>query len=233
MTNSHLLKPIFPVFFHLSLVLAIIIPTYVLAQEVRVENTAEYMDSGRYEWTVFLVAENPVLETIDYVEYTLHPSFPNPVRISHDRDTNFAISSSGWGESNVYIKIVFRDGRKMHTKHKLSLEERNGGDIDIQLPPHSEFGEIIADNTAKYLGNQLWEWTVFIETDKETLSQIEYVEYILHPTFPNPIRRVSITDNKFALTAKGWGSFEINIRVAFKDNTERHLTHILEFEQKK
>ena len=230
MTNSYLIRT-FSVFFHLFLFFTMMIPTNVLAQEVQIENTSEYIDSGHYKWTVFLLAENSILETIDHVEYTLHPSFPNPERISNEHDTNFAISFSGWGESIVYIKIVFRDGQKMHTKHRLSLEEKNKEDIEILTTPHSEFGEIITNNTARFLGNELWEWTVFIETDRETLSQIEYVEYILHPTFQESIRRVYSTDNDFSLTATGWGSFEIKIRVIFKDNTERYLTHLLEFEQ--
>jgi transcription initiation factor IIF auxiliary subunit len=231
MTNSRLANTIFTVLFHLSLVLAICIPDYALAQDVRIENTAKYVGSGRYEWTVFLVAEAPFLKTIKYVEYTLHPSIPNPVQIIRDHDTNFALSSNGWGEFNIFVKIVFKNGRKMYFEHWLNLEERSEEGIEVNRPPLPEYGEINADNTARHLNNRVWEWTVFIETDEETLSQIEYVEYILHPTFPEPVRRVFKKDNNFALTAKGWGTFEIKIRVVFKDRTERHLTHVLEFEQ--
>jgi transcription initiation factor IIF auxiliary subunit len=229
MTNSRLANTIFPVLFHLSLVLAIYIPDYSLAQDVRIENTAKYVDSGHYDWTVFLVAEAPFLKTINYVEYTLHPSIPDPVRIIRDRDTNFALSSRGLSEFNIYVKIVFNNGRKMYFEHWLSLEERSEEGIEINRSPLPEYGEIRAVNTARYLNNRVWEWTVFIETDEETLSQIEYVEYILHPTFPEPVRRVFKRDNNFALTAKGWGTFEIKIRVVFKDSAERHLTHVLEF----
>lgn len=229
MTNSRLTNTIFPILFHLSLVLVIYIPTYALAQDIRVVNTAKYVDSGRYDWTVFLVAEVPVLRTIDYVEYTLHPSFREQVRIIHDRETNFALSSNGYGEFNIYVYIVFKDGQVKSIIHWLSLEERSREEIEINTSSLPEYGKINADNYARYLNNQVWEWTVFIETDVETLSQIEYVEYILHPTFPEPVRQVFNRDTKFALTAKGWGTFEIKIRVVFKDSTERHLTHVLEF----
>ena len=187
------------------------------------------MDSGRYDWTVFLVAEEPVLNTIDYVEYVLYPSFRHQVRIIHDRETNFALSSNGYGEFNIYVTIVLKDGRKKDIIHWLSLEERSREEIEINTSSLPEYGEINADNYARYLNNEVWEWTVFIETDRETLSQIEYVEYILHPTFPEPVQQVFNRDTKFALTAKGWGTFEIKIRVVFKDSTERYLTHVLEF----
>ncbi len=88
---------------------------------------------------------------------------------------------------------------------------------------------ITAINTSKYIGNHLWDWKVFIEATPETLSQIEYVEYELHPTFPEPIRRIHTRHNKFALSARGWGTFEIKIQVHFYDGTEKYLTHMLVF----
>jgi len=234
MINSRLANAIFLAFFYLSLILASYIPTYALAQDVRVVNTAKYVGSGRYAWTIFLVAEESVLNAIDYVEYILHPSFPEPVRVSNDRDTNFALSSNGWGEFNVFVKIVFKDRPKMHLEHWLRLEDRIGEEIEMEPKPFPfpEHSEIKVDNSARYLGNRVWEWTVFIETDPETLSQIEHVEYILHPTFPEPVRLVSTRHNNFAFTARGWGIFEIKIRVVFKNRTERYLTHMLKFKKK-
>lgn len=90
---------------------------------------------------------------------------------------------------------------------------------------------ITALNTSKEVGDNLWEWTIFIKATPETLSTIEYVEYELHPTFLEPIRKVTTSHNKFALTARGWGTFEIKIQVHFYDGTEKYLTHMLLFKK--
>jgi hypothetical protein len=75
-----------------------------------------------------------------------------------------------------------------------------------------------ATNSAHYLGNGAWSWTVFLQGDRSVLSSIRCVEYRLHPTFPNPVRRVCALgsiDRPFALTTQGWGEFEIQIKVTF------------------
>jgi hypothetical protein len=85
-------------------------------------------------------------------------------------------------------------------------------------------------NTSHKVSDNLWDWTVFIETDSGTLSSIQCVEYTLHPTFPQPVRTVCTPSNNFALSSQGWGTFEIKVRVIFRDGTERRLTHQLRFQ---
>lgn len=78
--------------------------------------------------------------------------------------------------------------------------------------------EVGADNTAKYLGSGRYAWTVFIVAkDKSILTRIRYVEYTLYPTFPNHVRRVDTPGNNhsFPLSEKGWGEFDLGIKVAF------------------
>src|SRR5688500_10158919 len=87
-------------------------------------------------------------------------------------------------------------------------------------------------NTSHYLGDDRWEWTVFLNGDSKTLMGIAHVEYMLHPTFPNPLQKVtSIGDpaKAFALTATGWGVFEVGIRVMFRDGSVTTLKHMLTF----
>lgn len=96
----------------------------------------------------------------------------------------------------------------------------------VPLPRPSN---ITTRNTAENLGNGQWRWTVSLSTDSKTLSEIDCVEYTLHPTFPNPKQRVCTRGNNFALTGTGWGIFEIGVRVIFKDGTEKRLTHMLRF----
>jgi len=89
-------------------------------------------------------------------------------------------------------------------------------------------GRIATKNSSRPIGGDRWEWTVFVEADPETLSLIECVEYTLHQTFPEPVRKVCAGGN-FALRSNGWGTFEIKIRVLFRDGTVRRLAHMLEF----
>ena len=83
------------------------------------------------------------------------------------------------------------------------------------------------NNLARFVGvqnDQDWyEWMVFIDEGEELLQQIESVEYLLHRTFPNPLRRATDSGNHFALKSGGWGEFNIFITV-FLTNGERYET---------
>jgi len=102
----------------------------------------------------------------------------------------------------------------------------------ISFPLPSMAQEISADNIAHPIGEDRWSWTVFIKGPPQVLKNIECVEYTLHPTFPNPVQKIcGLGDQKypFALTATGWGTFQIRIRVFMKDGEYRDLTHYLRF----
>jgi transcription initiation factor IIF auxiliary subunit len=92
---------------------------------------------------------------------------------------------------------------------------------------------ITVDNTATPLGNDRWEWTVFVKGDQETISQISCVEYELHATFPDRLRRVcdrgSKPDQAFPLTANGWGAFDIPVTIFFADGRTEKRTYHLRF----
>lgn len=77
-----------------------------------------------------------------------------------------------------------------------------------------------------------WRWTAFIKADGGSdLYEIKYVEYQLHSSFKNPIKRVRNPTGGFVLTMKGWGIFQLKARVVFKepDRTPLLLTHMLQF----
>ena len=185
---------------------------------VRLSNTFEKVSHDRYNWTVFVVASKSVLDNIQYVEYTLHPTFPNPVRRTTNRNQNFALSTSGWGEFDILAKIVFRDNQIVFLEHRLKL-----------TPSYDRYSEINTGNTARYLRSGGAEWQAFIAAETNTLNEIQYVEYILHPTFTNPVRRIFSRKNGFLLSSSGWGTFTIRINVVFKDGSTRYLEHMLRF----
>jgi transcription initiation factor IIF auxiliary subunit len=88
------------------------------------------------------------------------------------------------------------------------------------------------ENTAKQLAPDRWEWTAYIVGPPSELNRIKCVIYVLHPTFPDPIRPMCSTKDPkypFALTTNGWGTFDLIARIEFKDGTVRELVHPLQF----
>lgn len=80
----------------------------------------------------------------------------------------------------------------------------------------------------KYQGEDWWEWWIWIEGSRKELDEIDHVVYMLHPTFPNPVRTVRDRTSKFRLETAGWGVFRIHAKVIGKEGEESRLTHYLE-----
>jgi transcription initiation factor IIF auxiliary subunit len=90
-------------------------------QKITVSNTSAPDGYGRYNWKVFVVGSQATLDKIEYVEYTLHPTFPDNVRISRNREDNFSLQSNGWGEFFIYLRIHLKNGKDLYTKYWLRL----------------------------------------------------------------------------------------------------------------
>ena len=84
----------------------------------------------------------------------------------------------------------------------------------------------IAQNYS-YKGDDYWKWAVWIEGTSEELDHINYVTYILHHTFPKPMRKVKDRASNFRLETGGWGIFTIHAKLLMKDGEETHLKHDL------
>ena len=96
---------------------------------------------------------------------------------------------------------------------------------------------LVLKNNSSYEGKEggtdWWNWTAYVEcTSPDSLEDIAYVEYHLHPTFRNPIRRIRQRTGGFPLKTSGWGVFELRAKVIFKDKRKKTmmLKHFLEFE---
>lgn len=66
-----------------------------------------------------------------------------------------------------------------------------------------------------------YEWSIELEKAPVALTKIRQVEYILHPTFADRIRRLKSADNKFRLESEGWGEFDIVVNVYYKNDEEQ------------
>lgn len=67
---------------------------------------------------------------------------------------------------------------------------------------------------------------LYLEGD---LNDVDWVEYHLHETFPDPNRKVTSSKNAFALDIWTWGEFTVFATVGFKDGAIQELTHELEY----
>jgi transcription initiation factor IIF auxiliary subunit len=195
------------------------------AQELSAANTAAYAGDGRWNWSAYIQASPEALRRIRCVEYTLHPTFPEPVRrvcAIGNAAHPFALSSNGWGVFEIGIRVMFNNGEERLLRHMLRFETPQTGQA---LP-------ISAANTARQLRPDLWEWTVFITGPNEALGQVRCVEYTLHPSFPNPVKTIcerGAAERAFPLSANGWGIFSIGIRIILRDGRVQNLTYTLRF----
>lgn len=86
-------------------------------------------------------------------------------------------------------------------------------------------------NTWNYKGDDWWEWTAFVD-DAGTgeLENVQFVEYVLHETFPEPVRRVDTRKGGFRLDTEGWGTFDLKAFAHMKDGKKIRLKHEIQLE---
>ena len=69
----------------------------------------KFTKGGYDHFKIRLTVSGP-LSQIEYVEYELHPSFWDPVRISKKRSAGFPIEFWTWGEFEILVTAHFLDG---------------------------------------------------------------------------------------------------------------------------
>lgn len=99
-----------------------------MIMEFKFNNYSEYTGSrGDYHWfvwKVFMDEPDEKLDRVESVQYQLHPTFPNPIRIIKDRKSRFALKAMGWGQFVIYITIYLKDGTDIHTEYNLDLRKQ-------------------------------------------------------------------------------------------------------------
>jgi hypothetical protein len=74
-----------------------------------------------WEWSVWVEGSPKELGQVREVLYTLHPTFPRPVRKVADRNTKFRLDSAGWGEFMVFATVKLENGEEVALRHWLSF----------------------------------------------------------------------------------------------------------------
>jgi transcription initiation factor IIF auxiliary subunit len=76
-----------------------------------------------FDWIIFVAEPMDELGKVAAVEYRLHETFPNPVRLITDPSSRFALRSAGWGEFTIFITVYFHDGSEEQTTYELDLDK--------------------------------------------------------------------------------------------------------------
>ena len=74
---------------------------------LKVKQETTYKGKDWWQWAVWLDGSANELDKISHVVYTLHPTFPTPVRRVDNRKEKFRLDSAGWGEFEIYMDIVY------------------------------------------------------------------------------------------------------------------------------
>jgi YEATS family len=197
----------------------------------------------RYRWRVFVAEPEEVLRTIRSVTYRLHPTFPNPVRLSVDRQSKFAIESVGWGEFEIAAAVEFNDGADEETRYQLRLNttwpETPASSVEltpaVQGIPAPEEGELVtsahvaltascwrAQRYDEAFDQHSYRFDVILVGAPSVLDSVEYVEYFLPPAWPpeSSPRKVYDRLSAFKLKDITWADLFVRAEVHFTTQPE-------------
>lgn len=88
---------------------------------LRIEQGFRYQGDDRWKWWVWIDGPETELDGVEKVVYTLHPTFPNPVRTVTDRRSKFRLEAVGWGVFRIHAQAHFRNGSRKALHHDLEL----------------------------------------------------------------------------------------------------------------
>jgi transcription initiation factor IIF auxiliary subunit len=71
---------------------------------------AKEVEKDWFEWQIEVAGPVAALKDITQVEYILHPTFPDRIRLIKNADSNFRLESAGWGEFDITVNVSFNNG---------------------------------------------------------------------------------------------------------------------------
>jgi len=114
---------------------------------LKIRQDSAHQGGNWWKWSVWIEGGPREMAAVDHVVYTLHATFPDPVRTVRNRRTGFRLESSGWGEFELYARIVTKDGKIHQRKHWLTLD-REGKPTAAAAAPLSSGAEAPAEPVA-------------------------------------------------------------------------------------
>ncbi|MVM34149.1 patatin [Spirosoma sp. HMF4905] len=98
-------------------------------EKIQLAQGYEYQGNSSYDswkWWIWVKGTEKTLDTVAYVTYYLHSSFPNPVRKVTDRKSKFRLDAVGWGVFLIRATITFKNGKEKQVTHYLELGYPDG-----------------------------------------------------------------------------------------------------------
>ena len=92
--------------------------------DLTADNVALSAGNNQWNWTVFLKGDKTKIDGVKCVEYTLHPTFSDRIRMiceQGDAQRPFGVSVTGWGTFQVGIRVFMKDGTHKEMKHQLKF----------------------------------------------------------------------------------------------------------------
>lgn len=86
-----------------------------------------------------------------------------------------------------------------------------------------------AQKIGTWNGRTYYKWRVFVNESVQVLNTIAEVQYLLHPTFPEPLQVRTNPNDKFAVEATGWGQFLIQISIKYRNQSTVSTSYYLDF----
>lgn len=108
---------------------------------LRIAQDYRYVGGNQWKWSVWLEGEDAELDQVESVEYHLHPTFPQPVRVVKDRDSMFRLDASGWGVFRLNVSIHLKDGSEIGLAHMLELEYPPDTEVVASVEAPTRSGE--------------------------------------------------------------------------------------------
>jgi len=98
-------------------------------------------------------------------------------------------------------------------------------------PTEIKFNNWTKPTGKEYDGREYYKWRIFVDEDKTILNCINEVQYMLHPTFQNPLQIRRNPGDKFAVEMSGWGVFLIDITVKLNNGEALNTNYTLDFKK--
>ncbi len=92
----------------------------------KIAQNFQFVGDDWWKWAIWIEGQDKDLDEIDYVVYTLHPTFPHPVRRIKNRESKFKLEAEGWGIFKIFGKIFLKDNKEISLEHTLLLKYPDG-----------------------------------------------------------------------------------------------------------
>ncbi|MCG3165569.1 MAG: hypothetical protein POELPBGB_01337 [Bacteroidia bacterium] len=116
-------------------------------KNLNLENTAQKINEDYWRWTAYITGDANTIRKIAYVEYRLHETFRQPVRIIKEIgeiDEAFPLTVDGWGIFKLIAIVHFKDGTNQMLTHILKFNSKIK--IDVFYLENSEKRKELAEN---------------------------------------------------------------------------------------